>query len=79
MGLEEFYYMKTAFILNGAKQNVKHLEGNEVQVNSIYEMLKQFPSEYENKFICANLTQVLNTIHSNWITNPANLGPRYRK
>jgi hypothetical protein len=42
MKLDTFYYKKTALILNGEKQPIKHIDGNEIQITSIYEMFRQF-------------------------------------
>ena len=46
MGLESFYYGKIPLILNWQKQEVKELEVTEIQVTSMYEMIRQFPSKY---------------------------------
>jgi hypothetical protein len=44
MRLDKLYYGKIPLILNGTKQQVKKFAANEIQVQSIYEMFRQFPS-----------------------------------
>ncbi|XP_070509071.1 uncharacterized protein [Chironomus tepperi] len=44
MNLETFFYGNIPLILNKRKQDVKEFEANELQITSIYEMFRQFPS-----------------------------------
>ncbi|KAL7014171.1 hypothetical protein ACKWTF_015778 [Chironomus riparius] len=50
MNLDKFYYGKIPLILDGQKQEVKEFEANEIQITSIYEMFKQFPSTPSFRF-----------------------------
>lgn len=43
MGLQKFYYGKIPLILNGKKQDVKKFEANEIQIQSTFEMFRQYP------------------------------------
>ncbi|XP_070508829.1 uncharacterized protein [Chironomus tepperi] len=44
MQLDTFCYGKIPLILNGHKQDVKEFEASEIQISSIFEMFRQFPS-----------------------------------
>ena len=46
MKLESFYYGKTPLILNGKKQDVKEFEASEIQIQSAFELVRQFPCKY---------------------------------
>jgi len=46
MGLQKFYYGKIPLILNGKKQDVKEFEANEIQIQSTFEMFRQYPCKY---------------------------------
>jgi len=45
MDLKKFHYGKIPLILDGQKQDVKEFEANEIQVQSSFEMFRQFKSE----------------------------------
>jgi len=45
MRLEKFYYGNIPLILNGEKQNVKEFAASEIQIQSLFEMFRQFESE----------------------------------
>lgn len=45
MHLESFYYGKIPLILGGKKQDVETLRVSEVQIQSAFEMFRQFPSK----------------------------------
>ena len=45
MNLQSFYYGKIPLILNGQKQKVEEFEACEIQIQSTYEMFKQFPGQ----------------------------------
>lgn len=42
MGLNNFYYGKIPLIIHGTKQQVKKFSANEIQIQSVYEMFRQF-------------------------------------
>jgi hypothetical protein len=44
MNLKKFHYGKTALILDGKKQQVKRIEFSEIQIQSCFELVRQFPS-----------------------------------
>jgi len=46
MDLETFYYGNIPLILNGRKQEVTAFEANEIQIQSAFEMFRQFPCKY---------------------------------
>lgn len=46
MNLQNFYYKKTALIEKGKKQQVIKIEVNEIQVQCLFELVKQFPCKY---------------------------------
>jgi hypothetical protein len=46
MNLDKFYYGKIPLIRKGQKQEVRAFEANEIQIQSIFEMFRQFPCEY---------------------------------
>lgn len=46
MNLQSFHYGKIPLILDGKKQQVEEFEANEIQVQSIFEMFKQFCGMY---------------------------------
>jgi hypothetical protein len=46
MDLRTFYYGNTPLILNGKKQNVKEFMVQEVQIQSAFEMFRQFPCKF---------------------------------
>ena len=43
MNLQSFYYGKTALILDGKKQSVEKIEASEIQIQSLFELVNQFP------------------------------------
>lgn len=45
MKLEKFYYGKIPLILNGQKQEVEEFEASEIQIQSVFEMFRQFRSK----------------------------------
>jgi len=51
MNLDKFYYGKIPLILNGRKQEVKEFEANEIQIQSTFEMFRQFPSKFLKIFV----------------------------
>lgn len=54
MNLRNFYYKKTALIMNNVKQNVDQIDGvSEIQIQSLFELVRQFPSITS---ICLNLS-----------------------
>lgn len=46
MNLEKFYYQNIPIILNGQKQNVKHISTKETQITAAFEMFRQFPGKF---------------------------------
>jgi len=46
MELKKFYYGKIPLILDGVKQQVTEFSANEIQICSLFEMLRQFPCKY---------------------------------
>ena len=43
MNLDKFYYGKIPLIVDGYKQEVKEFEASEIQIQSAFEMFRQFP------------------------------------
>lgn len=46
MNLDKFYYGKIELILNGKKQNILEISANEINITSICEFFRQYPSNY---------------------------------
>ncbi|KAL7014189.1 hypothetical protein ACKWTF_015792 [Chironomus riparius] len=55
MELRKFYFGKIPLILDGVKQPVTEFSANELQICSLYEMFRQYPSEYRSISVVSNL------------------------
>ncbi|XP_070508905.1 uncharacterized protein [Chironomus tepperi] len=72
MKLDNFYYRKISLILNGHKQDVKEVEANEIQISSLYEMFRQYPS-IEKLTFNLNTTDISSEDIERVINHPTNL------
>jgi len=62
MNLDKFHYGKIPLILNGQKQEVKEFEANENQIQSTFEMFRQFSCE---DYLTFSRITIIDHVHGN--------------